>query len=162
MDKENYSLDTKWKVWYHSIKDNNWCNSSYKMIYEINNICDIKLFLDSIQANHLQNGMFFIMKEDIFPTWEYIDNRDGCCISFKIPGSKLKENTDFLFLKVITDTIFKDISQKEELNGFSISPKREFNIIKLWLKNNRNDYNNFINEYEPYFTKEKSIHKKHF
>ena len=31
-----------------------------------------------------QNGMFFVMKRDIFPTWEDPRNRNGCFLSFKV------------------------------------------------------------------------------
>jgi hypothetical protein len=159
---EEYLLDTKWKIWYHSINDSSWKNSSYKMIYGINNLYDLKIVRDKIQSNHLQNGMFFVMKEDIFPTWEYVDNREGCCISFKVPASQLLNEWNSIFIKIVTNEIFKEKSKINELNGFSISPKKEFNIIKLWLKNDNKNYEEFINEHEPFFIKSKSIHKKHF
>jgi hypothetical protein len=156
-----YKLNTDWVLWYHSINDNNWTNSSYKKIEEIHNLYDLKLILDNIQSNHLQNGMFFIMRNDIFPTWEYPDNREGCSISFKVPASQLKQNLDLLITKTLTEDILKDKDKYNEINGLSISPKKEFNIIKLWLKNNTEDYESFIKEYSPYFIKSKSIHKKH-
>ena len=132
------------------------------MIYELNNLFDIKIILDYIQSNHLQNSMFFIMRNDIFPTWEYIDNREGCYISFKIPGSQLKNNWDTILKEILTENIFTNKEKHLELNGFSISPKKEFNIIKLWFKNDNKNYEDYIKQYKPYFIKEKSIHKKHF
>ena len=108
MNEKNYSLNTNWKVWYHSINDNNWNNSSYKMIYELNNLYDVKIFLENIESNHLQNSMFFIMRNDIFPTWEYVDNREGCCISFKVPASELKKNWDLILKEIIGENIFKE------------------------------------------------------
>ena len=62
----NYQLNTKWCLWYHSINDTSWKNSSYKNLYTFENLYDIKNIQDSIQKIHLQNGMFFIMREDIF------------------------------------------------------------------------------------------------
>ena len=162
MNKEKYSLNTNWKLWYQSINDNNLNNSSYKMIYELNNLFDLYLILDKIQSNHLQNSMFFIMRNDIFPTWESVDNREGCCISFKVPGSQLKNNWDLVLKETITENIFIDSEKHLELNGLSISPKREFNIIKLWFKNDIKDYEKLIKQYNPYIIKSKSIHKKHF
>ena len=162
MDKVDHSLNTPWKIWYHSITDNNWKNNSYKMVYQMNNLLDVNLVIDKIQSNHLQNSMFFIMRNDMFPTWEYVDNREGCCISFKIPGSDLKKHWDFILKEILTENIFTDKDKHLELNGFSISPKKEFNIIKFWLKNDNKNYDEFIKEYEPFFVKKKSIHKKHF
>ena len=31
----SYSLNTNWCLWYHSINDTNWTNSSYKNLYTI-------------------------------------------------------------------------------------------------------------------------------
>jgi len=102
------------------------------------------------------------MREDIFPTWEDPDNREGCCISFKIPAGKLQHEWDFILKRLLTEDIYKDNTRFEEINGLSISPKKEFNIVKLWLRNNIEDHTEFIKEYPIYFTKHKSIHKKHF
>jgi len=156
-----YDLNNKWSLWYHSITNDKWDNSSYQNLMVIENLFDIKIIIDNLQSNHLQNGMFFIMKDDIFPTWEYPDNREGCSVSFKVPASLLKENWDLLFTKILTGDILKDKDKYDEINGFSISPKKEFNILKIWFRNNITDYETFINEYPPYFIKSKSVHRKH-
>lgn len=157
---EKYKLNGSWDLWYHSIEDNNWSNGSYKFLYKIRNLFDIKFLKDNIQHNYLQNGMFFIMREDIFPTWEDPDNRKGCSISFKIPASKLHTEWNNFLEKVLTEDILKDQSKIDEINGISISPKREFNILKIWLRNDTENYNDFIKEYPVYIVKEKSIKKK--
>ena len=158
---EEYKLNGSWDLWYHSIEDNNLSNNSYKFLYKIRNLCDIKYLKDNIQQNYLQNGMFFIMREDIFPTWEDPDNREGCSVSFKIPASKLHKEWNNFIERVLTEDILKDQSKIDEINGISISPKREFNILKLWLRNNTENYTDFVKEYPIYITKEKSIIRKH-
>ena len=157
----NYQLNTNWCLWYHSINDANWKNNSYKNLYTIKNIYDLKAINDSIQKIHLQNGMFFIMREDIFPTWEDPDNREGCCISFKIPGSILKEQWIIIMNRVLTEDILKDGGKEDYINGISIAPKKEFNIVKLWLRNIDENYTKILKEYEPNFTKDKALIKKH-
>ena len=157
----NYQLNTNWCLWYHSINDTNWKKNSYKNLYTIQNLYDLKGINNTIDKIHLQNSMFFIMKENIFPTWEDPDNREGCCISFKISGSVLKEQWDFIMNQVIIEDILKDKTKNDYLNGISIAPKKEFNIVKLWLRNNDENYIDYLKEYEPYFTKEKSLIKKH-
>ena len=37
----------------------------------------------------------------------------------------------------------------EELNGFSIAPKKEFNIAKLWMRNKQKKYIDLMEEIEP-------------
>ena len=93
---EPYKLNTNWCLWYHSINNNEWNKSSYKNLLTLSNIYDLKLMNDTIDKIHLQNGMFFIMREDIFPTWEDPDNREGCCVSFKISSNILKDQWDYI------------------------------------------------------------------
>ena len=80
MDK----LEQKWILWYHSINDNNWGKNSYQKIYELNTIYDFQYIKDIFKQDHYQNGMFFCMKDDIFPNWEDPENRSGGCLSFNI------------------------------------------------------------------------------
>jgi hypothetical protein len=101
------------------------------------------------------------MRENIFPTWEDPENREGSCISFKVPGSSLKKQWDFILNRLLTEDIMKDQQMYSKINGLSISPKKEFNIVKLWLRENNENYTEFIKEYPPFFVKDKSIHKKH-
>ena len=158
---EDYKLNTNWCLWYHSINDNTWTNNSYQLIYTIRNLYDIQLLNDTMLTHFLQNGMFFIMRENIFPTWEDPENREGCCISYKIPGSLLKQQWDLILNKVLTEEILKDKNQYSQVNGLSISPKKEFNIVKLWLRENGKNFTELINEYPPFYLKNKSIYKKH-
>ena len=74
---------------------------------------------------------------------------------FKISNSVLKEQFDFIINRILTEDILKDKDNIDYLNGFSIIPKKEFNIIKLWLRNYDENYTDHLNIYEPYFIKEK-------
>ena len=158
---EPYKLNTNWCLWYHSINNNEWNKSSYKNLLTLSNIYDLKLMNDTIDKIHLQNGMFFIMREDIFPTWEDPDNREGCCVSFKISSNILKDQWDYIVERILTEDILKDHTKEDLINGISIAPKKEFNIVKIWLRNHDQNYTEFLKEYEPNFTKEKALIKKH-
>ena len=158
---DNYQLNTNWCLWYHSINDKKWTKSSYKNLYTLRNLYDLKSINDIIKKIHLQNSMFFIMREDIFPTWEDPDNREGCCVSFKIPSSTLKEQWTFIVNRILIEDILNDKTKTDYINGISIAPKKEFNIVKLWLRKNDENYTDHLKEYEPYFTKDKSLIKKH-
>jgi len=154
-----YNLKTKWVLWFHSLKNPNWNNKSYIKVIEIKSLLDYKLLEDVMRINHLQNGMFFLMKNDIFPTWEDPKNRMGGCISFKYDNNILKE-----FLKLILLCITENLSTKEninEINGLSIAPKKEFNIVKIWTKNYDKNNNEIVKEFEPFVKYDKCIYKKH-
>ena len=154
-------LNTTWCLWYHSINDTQWNKQSYKKIYEIQNLYDLQGLHDVIQKIHLQNGMFFLMRDDVFPTWEDPDNREGCCVSYKVPGQILKEQWSSIVDRIVTEDILKDKDQWNQVNGVSIAPKKEFNIVKIWLRNMTDDFTSLLKEYEPVYTKDKSITKKH-
>ena len=155
----DYKLKNKWTLWYHSINNKEWTNDSYVKVIELRTLLDYKLLENIFRINHLQNGMFFIMKNDIFPTWEDPNNRLGGCISFKYDNNILKE-----FLKLLLLCITNNLSTKEninEINGLSISPKKEFNIVKIWTKNYDKNHKEIVKEYEPFIKLDKCIYKKH-
>ena len=145
-----YELNTSWVLWCHSITDTSWNKSSYKEIFTFKNLVDYSLFEDIIQTNHLQNAMFFLMREGIFPNWEDPDNSEGCCLSFKIPGETIKEEFCKILLYCMTEDILQDPTKFEELNGFSIAPKKEFNIAKLWMRNKHKKYTTLLKEITPH------------
>lgn len=82
--------------------------------------------------------MFFIMKQGIKPMWEDPRNAKGGCISWKIEKPDVPrawENVSALF-------ITKDLGDFNKFNptGISISPKKNNNIIKLWVANEISQY----------------------
>lgn len=155
------NLKNEWDVWFHSINDNNWDKSSYKKIYNINTLFDFQYIKTNFQQDHYQNGMFFCMKKDIFPNWEDPDNRNGGCLSFKVSSSNIIDEWEKLLLKCITGNILTD-NNETEINGISISPKKEFNIIKIWFRNSSFKYNDFfIEDDNSLINLNNSLYKKH-
>ena len=152
-----YLLKNKWILWYHSLKNKSWDNNSYVKVIEIKSLLDYKLLEEIMRINHLQNGMFFLMKNDIFPTWEDPKNRMGGCISFKYDNNILNE-----WLKILLLCITEELSDyNKEINGLSISPKKEFNILKVWIKDDSKDYKTLIKQYDPFMKLDKCMYKKH-
>jgi len=100
------------------------------------------------------------MRDGIFPNWEDPDNSEGCCISFRIPGETIKEEFCKILLSCLTEDILKDPNDSEELNGFSIAPKKEFNIAKLWMRNKQTKYTDLMEKIEPNLLNKDCIIKK--
>lgn len=155
MDK-NYKLENNWCLWYHSIKDNKWDKKSYQKLLIFRNLFDYKLITDSFEQNYYQNGMFFFMKDNIFPNWEDPNNRLGGCLSFKISSKDMIDTWGFLLLSIINESFFSD--DNHMINGISISPKKEFNIIKIWLKDKKYDYKKFF-KVNKFLSLEHSLYK---
>jgi len=159
---DDYKLQTSWILWNHKLNDNNWKNNSYKNIFEINNLYDYKFLENIMTLQNLQNTMFFLMRKDIFPTWEDPDNRDGCCASFKVPLKDIRNIWIQLVIDIISENIHIDKNKYDAINGISIAPKKEFNIIKIWFKTDIQNINKSIRLYDHYINVENCRLKKHF
>ena len=134
LDNEiNLSLKSKYTLWYHNSNNNNWDLDSYINICEFSSVIDVLKCNLSMQnfKQLITNGMFFIMKDNIKPTWEDKLNINGGCISWKINKVNVI-NIWINFVELFLCNCF-DIFEKYELNGISISPKKHNNILKLWL-----------------------------
>ena len=159
-----YVLNTKWILWCHSLTNNNWDLESYNKIYELENIYDYKSINELINLNDYHNSMFFLMRDGILPIWEDVNNIEGCSLTIKIPNNKVKKEWDKLILNSITENLKLNKEDYEDINGLSISPKKEFNIIKIWLRNKLNNLDNLENNlklYDPYLNKKNIKIKKY-
>tara|TARA_B100001094_G_scaffold277267_1_gene286005 strand:- start:558 stop:1055 length:498 start_codon:yes stop_codon:yes gene_type:complete len=164
MNDSKYELNTKWILWCHSLTNNNWDLESYNKIYELENIYDFKSINELINLNDYYNSMFFLMREGILPIWEDENNIDGCSLTIKIPNNKVKKEWDKLILNSITENLRLDKEDYGEITGLSISPKKEFNIIKIWLRSKLNNLDNIENKfklYGPYLNKKNIKIKKY-
>ena len=156
---ECVDLKNEWKLWFPSINDNNWNKSSYKQLFSLKDLFDTNLMMNIFKQNHYQNGMFFLMKNDVFPNWEDPSNRMGGCLSFKISSKNVISEWRDLFLKCNLECILK--GENNKINGLSISPKKEFNILKIWFSENIDYKNLFIEKENSELTLSNSLYKKH-
>lgn len=156
---ECVDIKNEWTLWYHSINENKWGKSSYKELFRVKDLYEVHLIFDTFKQNHYQNGMFFLMKDRIFPNWEDPSNRMGGCLSFKISSKNVIDEWKSIFLKCVLETLLKDDNDK--INGLSISPKKEFNIVKVWFSETIDYKNKFIEKNKSELILENSLYKKH-
>ena len=134
-------LPETWVLWYHSLTNNNWSINGYKKIYTIKTVEDFWNVTVRLNITIIQNGMFFLMKENIEPLWENKDNINGGCWSYKISKKDCYMSLIEIFMAVCGDSLVED-KYINVINGVSISPKRNYCIVKIW----NNDYS--INDVE--------------
>tara|TARA_B110000211_G_C14058913_1_gene544645 strand:+ start:1311 stop:1907 length:597 start_codon:yes stop_codon:yes gene_type:complete len=145
MDKKTsiqkvHPLNTSWIIWYHNSNDKNWGNDSYKSILEVNTIEDFLVLVNSWDKclPKVTQGMYFFMRkfkenDIIYPTWEDKYNKDGGYWSFKV-SDKHSEQTWVNLCKILIGEVIC-VSDPMNINGISISPKKNFCIIKIWNNN---------------------------
>ena len=132
---EDLFLNDIWNVYFHDPNDINWNTNSYINMGSINSITEFWQHYTNLK-DHVHQGMFFIMREYVFPMWDDKENINGGCMSIKV----LKENIEVywqdLSIKMLGETLIKDecIKNWSLVNGISTSPKKHFCIIKIWLK----------------------------
>ena len=95
--------------------------------------------------------MFFLMREHITPRWEDENNKDGGCFSFKISKFLMQDKLFELCAQTLGETIGKTGSMSKNINGISICPKKNYYIIRIWIKDSSyagyNNYNITVPKY---------------
>jgi hypothetical protein len=127
MSEGNFQLSHNWTLWFHKIDDANWTIDSYINIMSFNDMIGFMTAYNTIKK-YMNQGLFFLMKNDIPPIWESPENINGSAISI-ITGFDI--NTELLtyMIGICGDDWVEDMSK---LNGLSITPKYKKLLIKIW------------------------------
>ena len=138
MELENnlqlHPLYDNWTLWAHLPHDTNWDLSSYIQIFTIESLEQSVAILEYLPETMIKNCMLFIMRKGIEPIWEDIKNKEGGCFSYKIPNKSIKEVWKNLSYSIMSENLITDDNIQLSINGITISPKKNFCIIKIWLK----------------------------
>jgi hypothetical protein len=89
--------------------------------------------IDAVKQESFSDGMFFLMRDPIPPLWENHQNIRGGYYSF--PCQK-KDAAD-VYINYCIAAMLTSLTTNNGnfINGISISPKRGFNIVKVWNTN---------------------------
>jgi hypothetical protein len=136
-----------WTLYFHSPEETKWTLNTFINLGEMKTWRDFWTVVEALKAEALADGMFFMMREPSPPLWESHQNIRGGCYSFRC---QRKDASDIYINHIIASMLGNLTGDSDNrINGISISPKRGFNIIKIWNKdalkfNNPSDiYTNF-------------------
>ena len=154
------TLNTKWILWYHDPLDTNWKLGSYKNLQEISNIQEFWEIYKFLDNRIIENSMLFLMREGINPLWEDTNNMNGGSWSFKITKGNLYNIWLNLSIHLCGETLTTNKSNFNLINGISISPKKNFCIIKIWNRDKKQNKISLLNKIDilPFET---CIYKDH-
>ena len=133
-----YNLNNSWTCWIHYQNDNIWTLDRYQTITTLTNLKDAVLFIENLDENIIKKTMLFFMKDSVLPLWESEDNINGGCFSYKISNINIVNIFKILLYKIIGNTLCSNEDTLNNISGISISPKKNFCIIKIWMRN-KND-----------------------
>jgi hypothetical protein len=132
---EFHKLKKNWTMWAHLPHDTNWSIESYKKIYDIENVEGAIAITETLPEVLVKNCMLFIMKQGIKPIWEDSKNRQGGCFSYKISNKNVYEVWRDLTYILVGETISTNAVFVNCVTGITISPKKNFCIVKIWMTN---------------------------
>ncbi len=122
-------------MWAHLPHDTDWSIGSYKKIYTMGTVEEAIALSETLPDVLVKNCMLFLMKEGIKPIWEDPKNRAGGCFSYKIPNKCVYEVWKDLSYVLVGESISSQSSFVTNVTGITISPKKNFCIIKIWMSN---------------------------
>jgi len=146
-----YNLNNNWTCWIHYQNDNIWTLDRYQNITTITNLKEALLFIENLDENIIKKTMLFFMKDSILPLWESEDNINGGCFSYKISNINIVNIFKILLYKILGNTLSNNEKTLNNINGLSISPKKNFCIIKIWMRNKDDIINyDFASNKDPF------------
>jgi hypothetical protein len=132
---EDVFLNDIWSVYFHNPISNNWERDGYVKINDVSTIEDFWQTYREIK-NHIHVGMFFFMREHIFPKWDDPDNKYGSFLSFKVLKDDIEDFSEKILMHLLGESLLVESYAEKwnHINGISFSPKKNFSIVKIWLK----------------------------
>lgn len=158
-DEYNYKLLDSWVLWAHLPHDTDWTLDSYKFVCEINSVKTAVNLFENLPETIIKNCMLFLMRKGIKPTWEDPKNLNGGSFSFKINNKFVINSWKSLSYVLLGETLTKE-EYSNNISGISVSPKKNFCIVKIWLSNCDNTNPNILTDIEG-LAKNGCLFKKH-
>jgi hypothetical protein len=129
-----HKTNDKWNLYYHLPTNKDWSLNSYTAIAkDIDCMEQVIKINETMNDSLIKNCMLFVMKENITPMWEDPKNREGGCFSYKISNKFVGEIWKSLFYLLSGNNICVNSKHNMYVNGITISPKKNFCILKIWL-----------------------------
>jgi len=157
MSLEDLMLNDIWTFYFHDPYDEDWTYPSYKKISDISSVEEFWT-VQSLIHDKISCGMFFLMREYVFPSWDDTNNLKGGCFSLKVLKQDIPQFWQDICIKILGETFLKEEYNNDNkkslwnlINGVSTSPKKHFSIISIWMKSSElNDPKmfNFPNLYQ--------------
>ena len=135
VDNIIHKLHNKWVLWAHLPHDTNWNIDSYIKIFTYDNVENTIAIASTLPEMLVKNCMLFVMKEGINPMWEDPQNKKGGCFSYKVLNKNVCNVWRDLTYTIVGETISSNVGFNNSISGITISPKKNFCIIKIWINN---------------------------
>ena len=155
-----HKLHDNWTLWAHLPHDIDWSVKSYKKICTINSVEATIALYETLPEKMSNNCMLFLMRDGILPMWEDSKNKNGGCFSYKVINKNVASVWKNLSYTLVGECLTTDKKLRSNITGITISPKKTFCIIKIWLSNRDFQNPTLISEIDG-ISSQGCIFKKH-
>jgi len=159
--EEFHMLTDRWTLWAHLPHNTDWSIKSYIQIYTFASVEETIAVTETLPPVLVENCMLFLMKEGIKPTWEDPQNRNGGCFSYKVSNKNVAKVWRDLTYVVVGRSISNQITYVNKVTGITISPKKNFCIIKIWMSDCSNQNPTVVTSDLKGLTSQGCLFKKH-
>lgn len=130
-----HALTDSWTLWAHLPHNIDWTLNSYIPIFTYKTIEETIAITETLPPALVENCMLFMMRKGINPTWEDARNRNGGCFSYKVSNKYVAKTWTELTYRIVGGSISDKKDFVKCVTGITISPKKNFCIIKIWMTN---------------------------
>jgi len=119
-----------WTLYFHSPEETKWTLNTFINLGSMKTWQQFWVIMDTLKTDSFSDGMFFLMRDPSPPLWESHHHIRGGCYSFRCQ----KKDAADIYLNYSIASMLGGLSADPAnlMNGISISPKRGFNIVKVW------------------------------
>jgi len=159
-------LSNNYKFWYHSITDKDYSLKSYINLskdlkdQKIRTINELWQIYKKIDNGNFKAGMFFLMRDEIMPTWEDKNNVNGGYWSLRIIKDGINEIWKKISAAFVGNLLMKNPENMSYITGISLSPKIDFCTIKIWNNDNSKNDRNLLNDFD-FLDKNSILYRSH-
>jgi len=129
-----HPLPSQWQLWAHLPHDNDWSMASYTSVMKLTYVEELIALTHAMPEKLIASCMLFFMRDTVHPTWEDPKNRDGGCFSYKVPNKSVADTWKELWMLLAGETV-GDKALAAAVTGLSVSPKKGFCVVKIWMTN---------------------------
>jgi hypothetical protein len=134
----SHKLNDKWVLYHHLPSEKNWTLSGYTVLCdEVDSVEKVIALNKSLTDNMIKYSMFFFMRRGITPLWEDPMNSPGGCFSYKVVNKHVVQVWRHMMFLAAGESLGVNSEYNECINGITISPKKNFCILKIWLKDSK-------------------------
>lgn len=136
-DLEYHPLKSEWMMYAHMPHDTDWSLDSYKPILRINYMEELIALIQTLPEIMVKNCMLFFMRDGVKPIWEDPRNSKGGCFSYKVHNKDVYRGWKNLCYALAGESVSTNKSFLKTITGATISPKKNFCIIKIWVESTK-------------------------